>query len=158
MRRSNASFACALLLTIALPAHADDGNAKAPPYNLASLAGTDLKCSFNTPGSTPSNLCAPSVPRTSYSVIFQAYPPAGGSYSYAWTVPPLSPPFASKQSIFSGCTSTSSWCTLSVNSAGADLDNTIGVTVTDLATSQTVNVVSSYTVPAVCSAPFLHWC
>lgn len=124
-----------------------------------SLSGTSIKCWTNPGGSSGSatDYCVPSVPASSYTVNIQVYAPAGGSYGYAWTVPALPPPFGAKQTVFSGCTSTTSYCNLTVGSAGSDLDNTIFVTITDTATSETLDLEATYWIPAVCGGGS-YWC
>lgn len=121
-----------------------------------SLAGTTFKCAVSPPTALVHHetACGATIPNSNYAVVFKVFAPAG-SYTYQWQVP--SP---QGQSIYSGCTSTSGTCTLTVSRVG-DHDNTIGVIVTNTSTNETFSDVASYSTPATCWQPAFGgwvWC
>ena len=153
----------ALVSTLAVPAvaqelrseyYADRGTQPAPD----TLTGTELKCAVQPPA-TPTytaNSCGSSIPYSNYTVLYKVFAPAGGSYSFAWTVPPVR-----HQAIASGCTSTSNLCYLSVARSGSDTENTISVVVTDLSNGATLTDDAYYLVLATCANPIgtgWVWC
>lgn len=72
----------------------------------SALGGESLGCTVNPGGSsTYANRCSSYGPAGNYQVQFQVLN-GTGTYSYAWTVP------ATNAGITGGCTSTSSYCTL----------------------------------------------
>ena len=112
-----------------------------------SLVGTTLKCVV-TPGPFVyhEDYCPVAYASNGYTVAYRVFAPAGGSYSYLWQVPNVR-----GQSIVSGCTSTQNLCTLSVARFPSDVDNTIGVTVTDLIYGGNISDYASYSIPATCA-------
>lgn len=104
------------------------------------IGGESLACQVNASGlSSPE--CGPRNAAGTYSVMFQVVN-GSGSYSYSWSVP--RPPS-------SGCTSTSSYCIISVvPSGGSDLQITGSVTITQ--SGQSAGLTATATIPATCSA------
>lgn len=115
---------------------------------IETLTGVTLQCRVQLQGSAylppyQTNYCVAAQAGSTYNVWYQVFAPAGSQYSYQWQVPA-----ATGQSISSGCTATTSYCTLQVTSAGRDRTNTIGVVVTD--SSGSVSDMATYEIPAVC--------
>lgn len=158
MNTKTTSFICALAIVLgsaaasaAEPATIADGPV------LQSLTGTTLKCAVSPPTSLMyrDDYCISTIPNSSYAVVYQVFVPAGGPYTYSWTVPSLR-----GQSIYTGCTSTSNICSLTVSRVG-DHDNTISVTVTDPSTGEQVSDSVPYSTIATCyNAAFggWYWC
>jgi len=125
------------------------------------LAGTTLKCAVSPPTTLVyhENACGATIPNSNYAVVYQVFVPTGGRYSYTWDVPSLR-----GQSIYTGCTSSSNICSLTVSRVG-DHDNTIRVTVTDSSNGATISDSASYSTAATCYSTIFgsgtggwYWC
>jgi hypothetical protein len=154
MKFSTPLLSAALVLAVGGVGAAESKAAAEAGPGLQSLSGTVLKCAVSPPTTLVyhDDYCIGSVPNSSYGVVYQVFVPAGGPYTYAWTVPSLR-----GQTVYSGCTSTSSLCSLTVSRVG-DHDNTISVTVTDPATGETISDSVPYSTLATCyNAAFGGW-
>jgi hypothetical protein len=102
----------------------------------SAFGGEYVGCTI-TPGgfSTPGNpsYCESDTPATSFGITFSVNG-GSGSYSYAWSVPS-----SLHWSIWGGCTSTSSTCTLTADGMGHDNDIVVSVVVTQGSQQETLS-------------------
>jgi K+-transporting ATPase c subunit len=104
------------------------------------IGGESLGCFVNdgTAGSYSAGSCISGIPRSSYTANYKVLS-ASGSYTYAWTY---------NRPVVTGCTSTTDYCVLSVNSNMSDQTVTATVTLSQSGLQNTVS--ADATIQAVC--------